>query len=82
MEFGEWNGFNGGEWQSGINVRDFIVRNYTPYTGSEDFLSGATARTEAMRKRLRDLLEEERKNGGVLDIDTEAFFAQIAYVAV
>lgn len=79
MKFGEWNGFIGGEWQSGINVRDFIVRNYTPYTGSEDFLSGATARTEAMRKRLRDLLEEERKNGGVLDIDTETVSSVCAY---
>ena len=26
----EWNGFVGGKWESEINVRDFIEKNYTP----------------------------------------------------
>lgn len=38
-------GFAGGPWQDGIDVRDFIQRNYTPYAGDSDFLAGATARS-------------------------------------
>ena len=28
-----WLGFEPGPWQDGIDVRDFIQRNYTPYAG-------------------------------------------------
>src|SRR4030095_2368442 len=28
-----WRGFQPGDWTSTINVRDFIVRNVTPYSG-------------------------------------------------
>ena len=31
-----WDGFRPGDWLSSINVRDFIVRNVTPYTGDEN----------------------------------------------
>ena len=34
-----WDGFRPGDWLSSINVRDFIVRNVTPYTGDEAFLA-------------------------------------------
>ena len=40
-----WNGFRPGDWLSSINVRDFIVRNVTPYTGDEAFLAGPSQRT-------------------------------------
>mgnify|MGYP000650589302 CR=1 FL=1 len=30
--------FKNGEWNEKINVRDFIVRNYTPYEATQDFL--------------------------------------------
>ena len=39
MNFSQWNGFNPGVWQEEINVRDFIQRNYTPYTGDDTFLA-------------------------------------------
>ena len=42
MKFDEWNGFKKGEWNSEINVRDFIQRNYTPYEGDSSFLVGPT----------------------------------------
>ena len=45
MDFKQWNTFNKGEWTHEIDVRDFIQKNYTPYTGDESFLSGATERT-------------------------------------
>ena len=34
-----------GKWSNHINVRDFIVRNYTPYDGDESFLASPTERT-------------------------------------
>ena len=38
MEFEQWKDFKKGDWQSEINVRDFIQHNYTPYEGNESFL--------------------------------------------
>ena len=31
MKFDQWEGFEKGDWESEINVRDFIQKNYTPY---------------------------------------------------
>ena len=36
----EWTNFAGGKWESDIDVRDFIQRNYTPYDGDQSFLEG------------------------------------------
>ena len=33
-----WEGFTGGEWQEVVDVRDFILANFTPYTGDAGFL--------------------------------------------
>ena len=38
-----WRGFADGPWTDEIDVRDFIQRNYTPYTGDASFLAGPTA---------------------------------------
>ena len=35
-----WRGFASGAWQDGIDVRDFIQRNYTPYTGDGGLPAG------------------------------------------
>ena len=43
-----WRGFEGGHWQRAIDVRDFIVRNLTPYEGDESFLVGPSPRTQAV----------------------------------
>ena len=37
--------FKEGLWNTEINVRDFIQKNYTPYDGDEKFLSTPTDRT-------------------------------------
>ena len=71
MEHKNWNGFKSGVWQNEINVRDFIQQNYTEYTGDASFLAGATERTKSLMAKVQDLFAQERKNGGVLDIDTE-----------
>ena len=34
-----WQGFTGRCWQDGIDVRDFIQANVTPYTGDSAFLA-------------------------------------------
>jgi formate C-acetyltransferase len=63
-----WRGFEPGRWQRSIDVRDFVVRNLTPYDGDEAFLVGPTARTEAVRAKLQPYFEEEQKRG-VLAVD-------------
>ncbi len=71
MEHVHWKGFKGGLWQDEINVRDFIQLNYTEYTGGDEFLVGATPRTEALMDKVRALFKLERERGGVLDIETQ-----------
>ncbi len=56
-------------WCDDINVRDFILRNYTPYEGNEDFLTPPTRRTRQLWEELSTLMKEERARGGVYDID-------------
>ena len=65
-----WNGFEGRQWKEEINVRDFIQKNYTPYTGDESFLAGPTEATDKLWGALQKLQKEERAKGGVLDMDT------------
>ena len=64
----EWYDFKGENWQTEINVFDFIYNNYEEYTGSSDFLVGPTDKTTAIWNKCLELLKEEGKKG-VLDID-------------
>ena len=63
--------FISGKWSTEIDVRDFIQKNYTVYTGNSDFLEGPTASTQKLWQECCDLLKKERDNGGVLDMDTK-----------
>jgi len=60
-----------GRWDKTIDLRDFINRNYTPYDGNGSFLKGPTPRTQALWDKCLKLFKEERKRGGVYDIDTQ-----------
>ena len=62
-----WRGFTGGAWQTRVNVREFIQRNYTPYEGDGSFLQGPTERTKGMWQKLQPLLAKEREKG-ILDV--------------
>ena len=62
--------FAPGLWQSRIDVRDFIQRNYTAYLGDEQFLAKPTERTKKVWSKLFNLITEEHKKG-VLGIDTK-----------
>ncbi len=66
-----WEGFVPGSWQHEIDVRDFIQRNYTPYDGDESFLSDPTPATVALWYKVLELFDQERDNGGVIDMDTK-----------
>ncbi|MBL8526086.1 MAG: formate C-acetyltransferase [Burkholderiales bacterium] len=65
-----WRDFEPGPWQSRINLRDFIQRNYTPYEGDRSFLAGPTERTRKVWEKLLPMLAEETKKG-VLDVSQE-----------
>ena len=72
MKFAQWNGFINGDWQNEINVRDFIQKNYTPYTDDSSFLVGPTEKTKKLWNQVLELYKKEKASkGGVLDIDTK-----------
>lgn len=66
-----WEGFRSGEWRHLVNVRNFIQKNYTPYTGDEGFLAGTTASTEKVWEKCRALIVEEVQKG-IIDVETNA----------
>ena len=63
-----WTGFAPGPWADGVDVRDFIQRNYTPYTGDDSFLTGPTPRTTAIWQTLAGMFPQERAKG-IYDVD-------------
>lgn len=64
-----WQGFHTGEWRHLVNVRNFIQKNYTPYTGDENFLAGISPRTKKVWEKASALIVEEIKKG-IIDVDT------------
>ena len=71
MNFEQWNGFKEGTWMNSVDVRQFIQKNYTPYTGDESFLSKPTEKTLKVWNIVLELYKKEKENGGVLDIDAK-----------
>ena len=67
----ERKAFVGGRWEREINVRDFIQANYTLYEGDSSFLAGPTEKTKVVWGRCEELLAEELKKGGLLDIELD-----------
>jgi formate C-acetyltransferase len=75
-----WRGFNPGDWRTGIDVRNFIVRNVTPYTGDESFLASSTPRTKAVWAKLQSYFKDEQKKG-VLAVDAKTPSTLLAHKA-
>ena len=70
LQFTAWEGFNPGPWTEGIDVRDFVQRNYTPYDGDASFLEGPTEKTMRTFDYLeKNYLSIERKKR-IFDVDT------------
>lgn len=67
----QWNGFSDGVWKREVNVRDFILNNFTQYTGDDSFLVEPTDATKQLWEQVMDLSKQERNKGGVLDMDTD-----------
>jgi len=66
-----YKNFKIGKWTDGIDVRDFIQKNYKPYKGDNGFLQGPTPRTKKLLKKVETLIKKEIKKGGVIDIDVD-----------
>jgi formate C-acetyltransferase len=64
-----WRQFSGGQWETSIDVRNFVQNNYTLYEGDDAFLAGPTEATTALWENLMGLMELEREKG-VLDAET------------
>ncbi len=65
-----WRNFDKGPWTETVDVRDFILRNYTPYEGDASFLAGPTTKTLAVWDTLeKEYLSVERAKR-VFDVDT------------
>lgn len=65
-----WQGFQSGAWQEEINVRDFIQKNYKPYDGNEDFLTGATEETLHLWNTVDEMIQEEVRSK-TISVDTD-----------
>ena len=65
-----WKGFREGAWMDGINVRNFIQKNYTLYEGDDAFLAGISPKTKAVWDKCSDLIVEEIQKG-IIDVETD-----------
>ncbi|PKM95410.1 MAG: formate C-acetyltransferase [Firmicutes bacterium HGW-Firmicutes-1] len=79
MKHTAWQEFKEGAWTSTIDVKDFILKNVTPYVGDESFLEGATVRTKEVLAKLDELLKEEASKNGVLEIDTKTVSSLLTF---
>ncbi|HZK32517.1 MAG TPA: pyruvate formate lyase family protein [Corynebacterium sp.] len=66
-----WAGFTHGNWNSGIDVRDFIQRNYRPYDGDASFLAGPTEKTLRTWRHLEDTYLSVERARRIYDVDTD-----------
>ncbi len=66
-----WEGFVPGAWQTEVNTRDFIQKNYAPYEGDESFLAGATQATTTLWDKVMEGIKEENRTHAPVDFDTD-----------
>lgn len=76
-----WRSFKPGTWQTAVDVRDFIDKNYTEYVGNASFLVGPTQSSLTLNKRIFELLEEEKQKGGVIELDTDVVASMTSHAA-
>ena len=60
-----------GSWEKQINVRDFIIKNYSPYKGDASFLKPISKDIEKVWKVAKKLISKEIKKGGILSVDPD-----------
>jgi len=62
--------FKSGNWAHNINVRDFILKNMTPYLGDDSFLAPATEVTKKLWAICSELTNIEKEKG-ILGAETK-----------
>lgn len=67
-----WEGFTPGSWSEGIDVRDFIVKNYAPYHGDSSFLEGPTDDTKSLWDQVNEMIQHEVRTK-TIKVDLERF---------
>ena len=75
-----WEGFKGTAWRDNTDVGQFILDNYTEYTGDDSFLAEATEATNKLNKTFEDLLAYEVEHG-VVDMEEKIVSTVLAYPA-
>ncbi|MEM9895741.1 MAG: formate C-acetyltransferase [Bacteroidota bacterium] len=63
------HGFASGNWESSIDVKDFVQKNITPYDGDASFLCGPSENTQIVFEICMRAVKEELANNGVRSID-------------
>ena len=76
----EWTGFNNGAWTKEVNVRDFIQKNYTPYTGDESFLQQDLHRTQQIYGTRCLTFKRRKEKQAVFLIWTQRLFRQLHHM--
>ena len=66
-----WANFISGDWETSVNVRDFIQKNYTPYEGDGAFLAPATPATTKLWDSVMVGIKEENRTKAPLKIDAD-----------
>ncbi|WP_299686367.1 formate C-acetyltransferase [uncultured Vibrio sp.] len=66
-----WQGFQAGEWQTAVNTRDFIQKNYTPYEGDESFLADVSESTSQLWQQVLEGIKQESRTHAPVDFDTD-----------
>ncbi len=60
-----------GNWNTSIDVRDFVRKNISPYSGDYGFLKGPSKKTSKLWDICTQALKEERANNGMRSVDTK-----------
>ena len=69
MRMNPWQHFKLGTWCDKPDVKQFILQNYTPYSGDESFLEPASERTKKVLTEYQEYCRLERERGGVYMVD-------------
>ena len=67
-----WEGFRSGEWRHLVNVRNFIQKNYTPYTGGRKASWPEPLPAPKKFGKNADALIVEEVQKGIIDVETNA----------
>ena len=73
-----WKNFIGETWKESIDVKQFILDNYTEYTGDESFLANITGKTKRLNDKYAEMSKVEIEKG-VYDVDTKTVSGINAY---